>query len=96
MKLWHAQGVAVGKPDWQASLESDWRATRALRKRLVLGSGQASAGLFGLLAYAFADGPVVFLVCGSAFLVIGATNLVSAIIERRRSSQMAQGTRDNL
>jgi hypothetical protein len=87
-KLWHAHGVAVGNSDWQAS--------RALRKRFIKGSAQASAGLFGLLVYGFVDRLVMFLVLGSAFLVMGATGLVPAIIERRRRSQMAQGTRDNL
>ena len=79
--------MAVGKSDWQAS--------RALRKRLIKGSAQASVGLFGLLVYGFADRLVMFLVLGSAFLVIGATDLVPAIIERQRGSQIAQRTRDN-
>ncbi len=94
--MWHALGVAVGKADWQASLESGLQASRALRKRFIMGSAQTSAGLFGLLVYGFVDRLVMFLVLGSAFLVIGATDLVPAIIERRRRTQIAQGTRGNL
>ncbi len=65
----------------------DPRAGKAPGERLLQASLFAGAGAVGLVTYALADRLLVFLVVGSGFLVIGATELARGITGRRREGR---------
>ena len=54
---------------------------------LLQGGIFAGAGAVGLVTYAVADRLLMFLVAGSGFLVIGATELAFGITGRRREGR---------